>query len=396
VNAATTVPDQVDGTRLRDDCVALVSIPSPTGDTLAVAEHYGSMLTEAGMDVILDRHFPKTPIVIGRLAGDRPGPTIVLNGHLDTVPIAHAPARVESERVYGRGSADMKGAMACALEVVRTLVGAGRHFPGELVVVGIGLHEAPDGRGEDLAYLLRQGDLKADAAIVMELGGRDLPLRHMGSATFEVTISRPGMPTHELYTAAGTPHPIVAAARVIEAMADRTREFEAVEYELVGRESYFTGEVHGGDFYNRFPTTCRIVGTRRWAPHHSFETVRTEFQELVDTVAVASGCQIDLDLRPIRGSYQIDAQHPLVAALQAACDEVTGSELPIIGLKIVADAAIWMSEGGVPAIYHGPVGDGAHADVEYVSIAELERATRVYLATLRNLWKRFRRRCGME
>jgi acetylornithine deacetylase/succinyl-diaminopimelate desuccinylase-like protein len=381
------LPEPVDGIRLRDDCLALVSIASPTGDTRAVAEHYGAMLTEAGMDVELDRHFPETPIVIGRLAGDRPGPTIVLNGHLDTVPIPHAPAHVESERIYGRGSADMKGAMACALEVVRMLARTGKHFPGELIVVGIGLHEAPDGRGEDLTYLLRQGDLKADAAIVMELGGRDLPLRHMGSATFEVTISRPGMPTHELYTAAGTPHPIVAAASVIGAMAQRTRDFEAVEYELVGRESYFTGEVHGGDFYNRFPTTCRIVGTRRWAPHHSFDAVLTEFQELIDAVAVESRCQIDLDLRPIRGSYQIDAHHPLVAALQSACVEVTGSALPIVGLKIVADAAIWMSEGDVPAIYHGPVGDGAHADVEYVPIAELERATRVYLATLRHLWQ---------
>ena len=44
---------------------------------------------------LLDERFPATPIVIGRLRGGEPGPTVVLNGHLDTVPIPHEPPRVE-------------------------------------------------------------------------------------------------------------------------------------------------------------------------------------------------------------------------------------------------------------------------------------------------------------
>ncbi|MBA2297227.1 MAG: hypothetical protein H0W14_04255 [Actinobacteria bacterium] len=46
---------------------------------------------------LLDEHFPKTPIVVGHLQGARPGPTVVLNGHLDTVPISREPARVGGE-----------------------------------------------------------------------------------------------------------------------------------------------------------------------------------------------------------------------------------------------------------------------------------------------------------
>ena len=65
---------------------------------------------------VLDDPFPATPIVIGRLRGGDPGPTIVLNGHLDTVPIPHDPPRVEGGRVWGRGSADMKGPVAAATE----------------------------------------------------------------------------------------------------------------------------------------------------------------------------------------------------------------------------------------------------------------------------------------
>ncbi|MBA3475170.1 MAG: hypothetical protein H0T10_00260, partial [Actinobacteria bacterium] len=78
----------VDGDRLRDLTLELVECESPTGDTAEVARLYGRRLEELGLEVeLLDERFPATPIVVGRLRGDRPGPTIVLNGHLDTVPI---------------------------------------------------------------------------------------------------------------------------------------------------------------------------------------------------------------------------------------------------------------------------------------------------------------------
>ena len=95
----------VDADRLRDLTFELVEVESPTGDTAEVSRLYGRRLEEIGMDVeLLDERFPRTPIVVGRLRGTEPGPTIVLNGHLDTVPIPHEPPRVEGGTIYGRGS----------------------------------------------------------------------------------------------------------------------------------------------------------------------------------------------------------------------------------------------------------------------------------------------------
>ncbi len=129
----------VDAERLRDLTLELVEVESPTGDTFDVAWLYARRLEKLGLEVeVLEDRFPKTPIVIGRLRGGEPGPTIVLNGHLDTVPIPHEPPRVDGDTIYGRGTADMKGALACAAETARAL--AGRPFPGELVVVAVGLH----------------------------------------------------------------------------------------------------------------------------------------------------------------------------------------------------------------------------------------------------------------
>ena len=171
----------VDANRLRDLTLELVEVESPTGDTADVARLYARRLEEIGMEVeVLDDPFPATPIVIGRLRGSEPGPTIVLNGHLDTVPIPHDPARVEDGRVWGRGSADMKGPVAAATEAVRVVAASGRSFPGELVLVAIGLHEAPGGRGEDLTWLLGEHGFTADLAIVCELAGDRLSPRTWG------------------------------------------------------------------------------------------------------------------------------------------------------------------------------------------------------------------------
>ncbi len=377
--------DQIDADLLRDLTLELVEIESPTGDTAAVARRYAERLADYGMAVeVLDDVFPATPIVVGRLRGGAPGPTVVLNGHLDTIPIPHEAARLDGDVVVGRGSADMKGALACAAEVAR-IVAARGGFPGELVIVAIGLHEAPGGRGEDLTHLLRETGFTAELAVVCELGGHTLPVAHMGQATVEITVSRPGMATHELQTPPGTPHPLLAAGRVIETIRKRNEELAAVEHQWVGAETYFLGEVHGGDFYNRHPASCRLVGTRRWAPGSSLAVVDAEYRALLAPISAETGCTIDVNLRLVRDAYLIDPAHPLVAALRAAYEDVTGTALELVGLKVVADGAIF-SQAGIPTVYHGPVGTGAHADVETMPVAELVRATQVYLRTLERLW----------
>jgi acetylornithine deacetylase/succinyl-diaminopimelate desuccinylase-like protein len=375
----------VSAERVRDLTLELVAIESPTGDTAEVARLYAQRLEEIGLEVeVLDERFPRTPIVIGRLRGAEPGPTIVLNGHLDTVPIPHDPPRLENGSIYGRGSADMKGACAAAAEAVRVFAEGGP-FKGEVVVVAIGLHEAPGGRGEDLTYLLGEHGFTADLAVVCELSDEgQVAVAHMGQATAEITVSRPGMPTHELRTEPGTPHPLVAAAQVVDAIAARSQELAADEHPWVGAETYFVGELHGGDFYNRFPTTCRIVGTRRWMPGNTLEAVDAEYRELLARVAEQTGCAIDLELKLVRGAYEIDEQHELLHALEDAYREVTGRELERVGMKVVADGAMFAA-AGIPTVYHGPVGSGAHADVEFMPVDELVRAAEVYVALLRRV-----------
>lgn len=371
---------RVDAKRLEQLTLDLVRIKSYTGDTREVAGAYARCLEEIGLEVQLLDDFPQSPCVVARLRGQGDGPTLQFNGHLDTVPLPHAEPRTESGRVYGRGSADMKGGLAAIAEAARVLRESGAPRRGHVLIVTHGLHEAPDGYGEDLRALVQRG-IRGDAAIIAEIGADTLPIIGLGSAAFDIRIGRPGEPTHELLTPAGTPHPLLAGVRLVNLLQARHAALAEHPLPRVGAESYFLGILQGGDFFNRVPTSCRLVGLRRYGPDSAFASVRAEMEEMTRQVRAETGAEVDLGLTRVRDGFRVDEREKIVVALRAAYAEVAGKDLPLVGSRMVGDASIFTQEAGIPAVYHGPKGDGAHADVESVPIAELVRAARVYVVT---------------
>ena len=359
----------------------LVSIPSPTGDTVRVSERFASELETLGMEVELYPKFPQTPVVIGRLRGSGSGPTLILNGHLDTVPVPHAPAERRAGRVYGRGAIDMKGPLAAGVEAVRAARDAGLCFAGDVVLCAHGLHEAPGGHAEDLIAALDEGAVTGDAAIVLEVGHDDLPLAGLGSGIYQAHFRRPGSVTHELMTPAGTPHPAGAAAEAVRALQVFNSRLAQAPLSDIGPETVFIGQVHCGDFFNRFPNHAWIEGTRRYAPGKNTEACRKELLELLEPIARQAGLELELTIECVRDGFRIAPHHPLVRAVREAYASEMGRELPFTGIRIVADAPIFHN-AGIPCVYHGLEGEGAHGDTESVAEAELARGARVYLRTL--------------
>jgi acetylornithine deacetylase/succinyl-diaminopimelate desuccinylase-like protein len=369
---------RVDAGRLQQLTLELVRIRSYTGDTREVAEAYARHLAEIGLDVEILRHFPNDPCVVAWLRGAGRGPTLEFNGHLDTVPVEHPAPRVTDGRVFGRGTADMKGGLAAMAEAVRVIADSGVRLKGDLLLVAHGLHEAPDGHGEDLVDLVRRG-IKGDAVIIAEVASDTLPVVGLGQAAFDVTITRSGESSHELLTPPGTPHPILAAVRLVNLMQARHNELSHIQIPYVGAESFFVGILQGGDFFNRWTNACRLVGTRRYGPENSYDNVLAELKAMAARVEHETGAQVALNLIPVRDGFRVAEDEPLVVALRRAYLEVTGRELPLVGSRMVGDAAIFIREGKVPALYHGPGGQGAHADLESVPVAELVRASKVYV-----------------
>lgn len=371
---------RVDAGRLEQLTLDLVRIRSYTGDTREVAEAYARHLREIGLEVEILRDFQNDPCVVARLRGAGQGPTLEFNGHLDTVPVEHPAPYVQDGRVYGRGSADMKGGLAAMAESARVIAETGIRLKGDLLLVAHGLHEAPDGHGEDLSDLVRRG-IKGDAVIIAEVASDTLPVVGLGQAAYEFTVTRPGESSHELLTPFGTPHPILAAVRLVNLIQARHAELAKVQLPYVGAESFFVGILHGGDFFNRWTNACRLVGTRRYGPENTYDNVLAELTAMALQVEQETGAQVALNLIPVRDGFRVAEDEPLVIALRQAYLQVTGRELPLVGSRMVGDAAIFIKEGRVPALYHGPGGQGAHADLESVAIADLVRAAKVYVLT---------------
>ncbi|WP_409341707.1 M20 family metallopeptidase [Paenibacillus sp. MBLB4367] len=376
---------KVDVDRIVRDTLELVRMESVTGDTRGIAERYKEMLLEAGCTVDRYEWIPNNPTLVATFGEDNGGPTILFNGHLDAVPLAHGPAVLRDGRIYGRGACDMKGSLACVLEVIRTLRQPQASFRGKIIVVANSLHESPGGRGEDLIALTKNISLSADAAIVMEGATRDCTIAQLGSATFRVAIKREGEPAHQLYAPPGASHPIEVAAEAVRLLRERNAELENEWIEDIGFASYFVGSVHSGQFYNQLPNQAELEGVRRYRPDQDFAEAEAELRSLLSQLTLRYGVEIDLDMRKVRDGYRIDSDHPAIAALQRAVRRVRGIELPLAGKKVVTDAGILVKALNAPVLCHGPDQSTAHGDVEYVEIRELELATQVYLQFIQEL-----------
>lgn len=369
--------------RLLDSTYRLVAIPSPTGSEAAVAQAYADLLGQSGLRVEIDAEEPASPSVIGRWSGPAGRPVLQFDGHTDTIDVPHARPVLDRVQgvVHGRGAADMKGGLAAVAEALRALAAADVRLNGGILVTAHGLHEAPLGDQRTLRSLIRRG-ITGNAAIVAELGESFLPIAAKGSAIFRLTATRAGTPIHEAEASPATPHPLRAVTHLLAALEERQSALRAHPLPLLGPETVFVGEVHGGDFYNRVPVSAQIVGTRRYAAPHTMADLSAEFADLCQQAQQATGATVRYELQNVGAPFQLSPDDPLVWCVRTAYALATGQELPVRGINVVGNAADLVGLAGITAVYHGVNQTTAHADHEYVSARDLERAARVYAAAV--------------
>src|SRR5205823_2775363 len=105
--------------------LALCRIRSYTGEPREATERVVAEARASGLELQVFDDYPTTPAVVARLRGAGGGPSLELNAHVDTVPLDHAPAKLEGGVLYGRGATDMKGSLAACLEAARAVRDAG-------------------------------------------------------------------------------------------------------------------------------------------------------------------------------------------------------------------------------------------------------------------------------
>jgi acetylornithine deacetylase len=338
-------------------------IPGAQGEA-EVARFVAGWLEDAGLDVTLEDAAPGRPNVVGVARGSGGGRTLLLNAHTDTVgtDAMEQPreARLDEGRLYGRGSYDMKGALAAAMVTAKRALGLG--LRGDVVLAAVVDEEVGSVGTEALVRRWR-----ADGAIVAEPTEEQLCVAHKGFVAFEV-VTR-GRASHGSRPDLG----IDAIARmgpVLVAIEELDHELaERGSHPLVGRASIHASLIAGGQEYSSYPAECRVNAERRTLPGESAEDVERELRGLL-----AGAMDAELTIAFSRNPYEAAADEPFVDAVRR---HAGGNG--VAGAAYWADSAL-LAEAGIPTVLYGPRGEGAHAAVEWVDLESLERCAEVYTA----------------
>ena len=144
---------------------------------------------------------------------------------------------------------------------------------------------------------------------------------------------------------------------------------------LVGCGSLHAGVIAGGAEFSTYPSRCVLEGERRTVPGESSVQVEAELDELLRGLA-REDPQFKSTWRTVasRQPLEIDEHEEIVRLVREHAGTATVS-----GERYWTDAAL-IAEAGIPAVVFGPGGEGAHADVEWVSVADVERCAEVFVA----------------
>ena len=316
-------------------------------------------------------------------AGPHPGgearrPTLLVNGHLDVVPIdraawVHDPfaAVLEDGRLYGRGTADMKGGIAAAIVALQTLERAGR-VPACNVVFHL---VADEERGGALGtrVLLEQGLITADACLVPEPTSLQVCIAERGLMVVDVTIE--GRPGHGSAPREGV-SAIEHAAAVVGAI--HAADFGDPAHPLLGTPTANVGMIEGGSGHNTVAERCRLVVDRRLLPGATREDAVAALRRRIDSAGV-EGLRYTVDVTMFGEASEMDRDDPFVAEVSRAVQVATGREPAVIGMSFTTDARFVRNQAGIPAVVCGPGDiDQAHVNDEWVSVERLVDATAAY------------------
>ncbi len=372
MTANATMTDVADVVDLLEALVAIDSVnPSLVAGGAGEAAMVRAVATwanAAGLHVEVLEATPGRPSVLVRsTAPDRvppAGPTLLLCGHLDTVGtdgmVAPFGPRRDGDRLYGRGAYDMKGGLAAALVACREV--GRRGLPGQVVVAAVADEEHASLGIREVLDRLDPGTV--DAAIVTEPTERAVGVAHKGFVWQRIEVT--GRAAHGSRPHLGT-DAILALGPVLAGLRDLDDRLAADPHPLLGPGSVHASRVVGGREWSTIPGSARLDVERRTLPGERVEDVEADLAAVVRAARVDDNVSFEATTVLVREPLATAPDQPIARALTAAATTVEGSPPPVAGMSYWADSA-FLAAAGIPTVLFGPDGDGAHADVEWVSI----------------------------
>ena len=369
---------------------ALIRIPSHAeikGQEKEVGHFIANKFEREGIEVKLQNVEDNRFNVIGIIRGENNGCSLMLNGHLDTVPPSHKMIDpynpiIKDGKLYGRGAADTKGGIGAMIYSLIAIKRSNIILNGNLIFTGVIGEESPGHGGT--GYIVKHGP-KADVAIVSEPTNLKIVTAHKGIERIEIDIE--GKSAQSSIPQKGV-NAISKAAKFINAIEkDLVPKLNRRKHNLLGSPTINIGTIKGGINPNMVPDNCIIKLDRYWIPTESPSIIIKEFEDILNCLK-KNDPEFEAELR--RMEYLKEMPHgPLEISEDCYIAQVLKKSLCKIGLSpeistIAAwtDAALLWNQGKISTLLFSP-GDirQAHSDREWVNVNDLITATKVYILT---------------
>ena len=336
------------------DSVNPALVPGGAGER-EIASFAADWCAEHGLNVEIVGD--ERPSVVATRRGSGGGRSLLLNGHLDTVGVAGMEApftpRIEDGRLYGRGAYDMKGALAAIMVAASEATG----LRGDVIVTLVADEELASTGTEAVVERVH-----ADAAIVVEPTDLRVAIAHRGFVGFQLETA--GVAAHGSRPDLGI-DAIAKMGPILVALAELDARLQTGPRDaLVGPASLHASLIEGGQELSSFPARCVLTGERRTIPGETVEQVERELLSAI-------GQDAELRIIASRDPLPARADHPFVELVGRV---VEAGEY--VGALFWTDAAL-LAGAGIPTVLFGPAGEGAHAAVEWVDLASLDRVREV-------------------
>lgn len=381
-------------------CQDLIRCQSYSGHEDKVVACLKEKFTALGFDEVIVDEYGN---VMGHMKGSRPGKTIVLDGHIDTVPVEDASAwthdpfagTIEDGKIYGRGTSDMKGAvaaMACA--VANFAEDNKKDFAGDIYVAGVVHEECFEG----VAARAISKRLHPDYVIIGEASQLNLKRGQRGRG--EIVVETFGKPAHSANPQAG-----INAVYKMAQLIQEVQKIKPPYQNILGDGILELTDIKSSPYPGAsvVPEYCRVTYDRRLLVGETKESVLKPIQDVIDEmskkdpdfkakVSYAVGEELCYTGNTITGErffpgWLYDEQDDFVQASLTGLKKM-GLSPEITQYSFCTNGSHYAGEAGIKTIGFGPSRENlAHTIDEYIEVDQLCKATLGYYGILEEVMK---------
>ena len=361
----------------------LVRKQSYSGEEGPVTQIVVDEMTSLGFDKVW---VDENGSAIGVIEGTQPGETILFDAHTDTVGIA--PGSVWTKEpfggeiidgyLYGRGSADMKGALAAMVHAAASV--DKKDLSGKVIVSASGLEEVYEGG----ALKTVMDAVNPDYVVIGE--SSNLNLVHGGRGRAEIQLETIGKPSHS-----SSPQQGVNAVHLMMKVIEQVEKIKLDEHPLLGPAIFALTDIISEPYpgYSVIPSRCKATYDRRLLPDETVDDVLgaihnlPELKDIQFNAAISQGehqayTGAMLTCTKFFPAWILDTEHPFVQAALRGLRE-SGLDPQLSAYRFCTNAAYSVGTAGVPTIGFGPgVEADAHVVDERLSLDELEKVASGY------------------